>query len=147
MQTPSYPSASPDFMTHYKSEMERNAIAQAQDFLRRYGLFPPPGSTVEPSTAAPQGDLVTIPVSSQEQVTAAPIDAFRTFLYPNFANREIYVKKMGVDGKEEITVYLPKGHEAEKAHEETSRKVIEALAAFDTRLKGIEDKYAEQSKL
>jgi len=139
----------PEYLTHYKSEMERQAIAQAQEFLRRYGIYPPAGAPVDQSVqpVANGNNLVTIPVASEEQVTNAPIDAFRTFIYPNLDSREIYVKKMGDNGKEEVCVYLPKGHEVEKEFENTSKKVLDALASFDTRMKAIEDKLNDQSKL
>jgi len=139
----------PDYLANYKSEMERQAIAQAQEFLRRYGIYPPSGNPVDQSTqpVANGNNLVTIPVASEEQVTNAPIDAFRTFIYPNLDSREIYVKKMGDNGKEEVQVFLPKGHEVEKEFQMTSNKVLEALASFDERMKKIEEKLNDQSKL
>ena len=132
--------------------MERQAVAQAQEFLRRYNLYPatdpsavPSSTPNEPTQSA--GNIVMIPVANSAQVENAPIDAFRTFIYPNLENREIHVKKMGDSGKEEIIVYLPKGIELEKEFMDASRKVTESLSSFEERLKCIEEKLDEQSKL
>ena len=131
-----------NYFGQFQNEMERQAISQAQDFLRRYGLFPPAGQEQAQSTTPPasNGDLVTIPVISMEQADNAPIDAFRTFIYPNFSGNEIYVKKIDDTGKAEIKTYLPKGMELTKGYEDMSRRILDTLADIDKRLKGIERK-------
>lgn len=129
----------PDYLTQYQSDMERQAIEQAQNFLRRYGILPPAG-TPPPMANQNNGDLVTIPVTSMEHAENAPVDAFRTFIYPNFQSNEIYVKKIDGDGKPMTTIYLPKGKEMEKSFEDLMKKVLATMSYVDEQMKSINEK-------
>ena len=130
-----------DYLSQYRTELEKQSIEQAQNFLRRYGLFPPPGTT--PATnappATPNSDLVTIPVSTLDQAENAPVDAFRTFIYPNFNAGEIYVKKIDDSGKSNLQIFIPKGTEMGKHYEDSSKKIMESLSGIEGRLKTLEN--------
>lgn len=132
--------SSPDYLKHYRSELERQAISQAQEFLRRYGLIPPNEQEPPPYPPPSNGDLVTIPVTSIEQADNAPIDSYRTFIYPNFSSNEIYVKKTDENGNAETQIYMPKGTEQAKVLEDMSTKILGALADINKRLKSLEKK-------
>lgn len=132
------------YLSQYQYEMEKQAIEQAKDFLRRYGILPPEGTPIAPAAATQaqgnSGDLVTIPVTNKEHAENAPVDAFRTFMYPNFAAGEIYVKKLGEDGKAVVDTYLPRGAELTKTFEEMMKKIMGTMAYIDERMKSIENK-------
>ena len=145
-----YSNTNPDYLSSYRNEMERQAIEQAQEFLRRYGIFTPNGQQTAPSqpSSGMSGDLVTIPVASLEQAENAPVDAFRTFLYPNFQASEIYLKKVGEDGKHIVQTYLPKGLEQSKAFEDITKKILATMSYIDERMKSMEEKFDKhQSRL
>jgi len=125
--------------------MEKQAIEQAQNFLRRYGLLPPttpPANLANPASPSNNsgGDIVTIPVVSMEQADNAPVDAFRTFIYPNFPGNEIYVKKLDESGKPLTQIFLPRGSEITKVFDDISKRILDSLVEIDKRLKAIEAK-------
>jgi len=136
----------PDYLSGFRSEMERQAIQQAQDFLQRYGITthqPKGNSPVQGTSSLPAGgnnDLVTIPVTAIEHAENAPVDAFRTFLYPNFDANEIYVKKLGEDGKPELLKFTIKGSEIGKVFEDITKKILGTLDFVNERMKAIEIK-------
>jgi len=146
--------SNPEQLSQYRNEMEKQAIDQAQEFLRRYGITVnnPGNPSQQPSTprSAPampsnSGDLVTIPVSSLEHAENAPVDAFRTFIYPNFNASEIYIKKTGDDGKASFQTYLPKGAEMGKAFEDMMKKIMGTMGYIDERMKALEEKIEKLS--
>lgn len=137
------PTSNIDYLSQYRSDMEKQLVGQAQDLLRRYL---PPSNPVPSTVSGSSGEIITIPVSALEHAENAPVDAFRTFIYPNLAGNEIYVKKMSDDGNAVTTIYLPKGTEQSKAFDEITKKIFATMSYIDQRMKAIEDKFIHVTK-
>lgn len=67
------------------------------------------------------------PVSSLEEVKAAPVDFDGSlFVYPDIANNKIYTKKINVDGTSELKIYKLESDETPKV-EYSTKEDLEKL--------------------